>query len=128
MITIKKHSLLALVGGTVALAAPVDFDANALKLSCSTAAGEDEITTLLNPLGLETNTLGRSFDGWDWQTPPGSASESAFLKPMYEYGRAHNTGANFERGDHLCQVTLPRTLHVRGDRTTVELDAPYYLT
>ncbi|KAL7554934.1 hypothetical protein ACHAWF_018496 [Thalassiosira exigua] len=62
----------------------------------------------------------------DWTRPPGRASRQV----EYVCGEAGNSGANFDAGEYLCEVTLPTTSKANAkDPTATDYNnAPYFLT
>ena len=84
------------------------------------------------PLGRSVSTIDGEFsspnylgDG-DWSRPPGHSA----WQLSYTCGVANNTGTNFDEGEYLCEVTLPKTSkqNLKNPMLTDELNAPYYIT
>lgn len=72
------------------------------------------------PLGRSVSSV----SGGDWTRPPGKPGREV----EYLCGVASNSGAEFTKGEYLCQVTLPITQKVLPDYSTEKIFAPYYLT
>ena len=100
-------------------------------LSRWTKSLEDKLTGdgYYFPLGRSVSTIdgeGGGNNNGDWNRPAGHSS----WQLSYSCGVANNTGTNFDAGEYLCEVTLPKTSkqNLKNPMLTDELNAPYYLT